>query len=296
MERKAYQRGRKAAIRSMKKKAYHRQKKHQKYRAKASGYVKQQAKSHRIDLRIETAKKYFHDKKSVYTHYLLALQWPITFKLAKHSNTRPLSQIPKKTWTPHGLWPNADKKWIQSCHPRTKLHWDLMSPDFRKYLTENFPTLMNDQKHFMEHEWERHGTCWNPNTVDINKIWDTKLFYIMSDIPKDLHGSDDKKKLLVLQKKYLELTVTLSKHFDIYKILKSNKILPRKTKHYQMSMIKTAIYKKLKVKRFQIICSQKKSRFLLSEIRICLDLNMKAVNCKKMKSFSCKSWKVWYPM
>ena len=95
-----------------------------------------------------------------YDNYTFSLEWQGTVCKFRNCDLAPFGS---HTWNVHGLWPNA--KFAKNPKNCTKLHlhWDSLSQDLKRKPSLLYSGRHQSQRGFFTHEWEKHGTCWNPN-------------------------------------------------------------------------------------------------------------------------------------
>ncbi|KAF7493835.1 Ribonuclease Oy [Sarcoptes scabiei] len=123
-----------------------------------------------------------------FDYFVMAIQWPSSFCLEKRECNRKI--IGQKKWLIHGLWPNRNQKFSLGRNRRQSLASTvspgLESSEFKgltfddahfccgprynsslfqgqlyRELLDKWPTLHPGGRHhsFWQHEWQKHGTC-----------------------------------------------------------------------------------------------------------------------------------------
>lgn len=159
------------------------------------------------------------------------------------------------TWVVHGLWPSVKGEMGPSFCDRSypfdmnKINWLASS------LEEYWPNLYTNTEadSFWKHEWEKHGTC-------------------ALTLPQITDESD-----------YFNVSLSLRTIFDFGKMLKANKIIPDDEKSYDLSSIKSAIQKVLKVEP-TVECYESDGVQYLAQMQICLSKQFELVDCYEKSS------------
>jgi len=177
----------------------------------------------------------------------------------------------------HGLWPNAMKKEDQpfECDDSQKFHYDDFSESLRDQLELKWNGLYNPTKSFLDHEWSKHGTCWNPD--------DEIRTPTSSLIARLLTQTNEPKARIDIQTAYVKRSLHLADHVNIHKILKSNGIVPRE-ETYPLIDVRKAVQEEFGIKNLVIRCatvkdSEGKKLKLLLEVRVCLGLDYRVEDC-----------------
>ncbi|MBN3284057.1 RNT2 Ribonuclease, partial [Polyodon spathula] len=127
-------------------------------------------------------------------------------------------------------------------------------------------TYIRETKKFWNHEWMKHGYC-----------------------AKDFIGSDQ-------PKPYFEKALELYRSEDLLGRLTSSGIEPRDDKTYQEYEIIQAFTTETPFVRPILSCRAMNRRTYLSEISICFDQNLKAIDCESGGSNVCPKGAITYPL
>jgi len=212
-----------------------------------------------------------------YDYYTFEASWAGTIcKLKRCSGYTGSDQ----TFNIHGLWPDA----ANGNHPfycsTDKLDFNQLSSHLKSDLREHWSGLYNSQEGFLKHEWDKHGTCWNPSYGNPSKIDSTIAPLLRSNKPTP--------------DSYMALVVSLSKKYNSYEFLKSAGVIPSSTKSYSNDQVLSALTRGFGVRALTINCSKDENgRDMLEDVRICVDKDYKPFNCPKGARNNC-SRDIWY--
>lgn len=188
-----------------------------------------------------------------YDHFVYTQQWAQSVctcddDLGKHETC----QIPEgvKTWTIHGLWPTLGKTENPQYCNRSWHFEEIQILDIESKLLIYWPQLFttNSRIAFWEHEWIKHGTC-------------------CTDLPS-----------LNSEHKYFAVGLELNQKYDLLSMLHDAGILPSKTKTYELGDIRKAIANRLGHRPY-IHCCKSGSKQKIQEVMICLDKQLKLIDC-----------------
>ncbi|GLC33429.1 hypothetical protein PLESTM_000070300 [Pleodorina starrii] len=129
-----------------------------------------------------------------FDYFLLVRQWPGSY-CSKHSCT--LLHNRGYHFTIHGLWPNYDDgTWPQFCDTSYKFDEDKLE-DLMDELESEWPSTMDSDESFWEHEWSKHGTCsvgifptehsYFSNVLKLHRRYDLAAALRKADIVPDKH-------------------------------------------------------------------------------------------------------------
>jgi ribonuclease I len=180
-------------------------------------------------------------EKFDYDFYLLALQYkPGVCHNNKFCESPDINK--KSEWTLHGLWPSKQKgQGPFDCLNET-LNYSFFSENLNSQLSLNWPSLLssNTDYGFQNHEWMKHGTCFN---------------VCQYKVEKNKHQSFYMQTALDLREKY-----------------NPSKFFPSNNGSISMEELKKAFQENLGI-NVQLICNKgKEIRPYLIEIRIYLNL------------------------
>ena len=93
-----------------------------------------------------------------------------------------IETFPKNMWTIHGLWPNY--KNISNipgwCNGKNDIEIEIKNQTLYNYMKTFWPGLFSTNERFWEHEYNRHGFCYNKrNNINVN---DYEVFFIKTII------------------------------------------------------------------------------------------------------------------
>lgn len=192
----------------------------------------------------------------------MSLSWPGTVCTLKNCS------ILGKTnyFQIHGLWPNGKMncgqvKWTKQNLSEKNLE------DVPLYWNWMYGTEMG----FLDHELNKHGTCWDPSEADLDRAPRE-----IAEIISNSNVSTQKGKLNT----YLQIPITWSKVHNLFSILLQKNIRPGDSPVPTLSVIK-AIENHFGVPNgvFPICISHSNFKHYFSEIRFCLDVNYQMVPC-----------------
>jgi ribonuclease T2 len=177
-----------------------------------------------------------------------------------------------KEWNQHGLWPNQWHTFnIPGCSKET-FDVSKFNAVEKKELISFWDGMFSKNEGFWAHEWTKHGTCWDANKGDLTKM-SSDVANQIKDSRKDLAAGKSQ------QSDYFHLVYFVQKPLDFYKVLGDAGIKPA-TQTYTFDAIKSALQKGFNVQHMDIICKKsKEGDSMLSEVRLCVDLNYNVMDC-----------------
>lgn len=214
-----------------------------------------------------------------YDGLMLATSWPATVCRAKTCNPgRP--QI-KNYFNLHGLWPQDMTDFRNSPQDCSDvlITAGQMPDDVYYQFTNYWNALFGEEYRLINHEWTKHGSCWNAKPKDMNQIPEEIKNTITRAIETNGRSVRDH------QHNYILIAIDLAKKYNHYNALATNGIFPSNVKPVSKSDILAAIQSYYNVQSFTILCektSKLSGQSLLSEIRICLDLNYLPIECDSL--------------
>ena len=132
----------------------------------------------------------------------------------------------------HGLWIQNGPS--QSCsHPQMCLNspydpTNSISSQTKSDMTYNWVGVFNDSNAFHDHEWTKHGTCYEKEMVNPTK---SKSFLrILQEVEQDPY-----------QDKYFRQAITLNQQHSAIQLLKNKGIVPSKTNGYTLTNMLSAM-------------------------------------------------------
>ncbi|KAL4456626.1 hypothetical protein ABPG74_000733 [Tetrahymena malaccensis] len=99
-----------------------------------------------------------------YVFYQVEIEWPGSVCKFNNCNRRDLENFNGKHFNLHGVWPTGVPSnactYVNSCQ---NLPFDnsLISPEVMVELDQYWTGVYNPSETFRQHEWEKHGVCWN---------------------------------------------------------------------------------------------------------------------------------------
>lgn len=218
-----------------------------------------------------------------YKWYVYAKEWPETECETKHCNQ---ANLEHGVWNQHGLWPSDyDWKRLEKC-PKEKFNYSLFSDDLKQRVKLFWDGLYAPDAIFLSHEWNAHGTCWNPNQGDTEKMPENVKKII--NYARALHRQGKS-----IQTAFFEVVYELHRLYKYEAVLAKHDIVPS-YKPYDMNAIKAAFETEFKISKYTMSCKTDKNHHsLLGEVRICLDLDYQPTDCS-YNSQHCREGDVYY--
>jgi len=204
-----------------------------------------------------------------YDFYKFAKEWSGTICYETSCNYDGLGQ---NQWNQHGLWPNQWKTYnIPGCSHES---WDVskFSAPEKAEVVSFWDGMYNSNEGFWSHEWSKHGTCWDPKKGDISKMPAALQSHIQTARTEQANGGN-------LQVDYFHTVFLTQKPLDFFAVLSNAKIVPDADNTYSFDSIKSALQKGFGITHMDLICKKKDGQSLLSEVRLCVDLNYNVMDC-----------------
>lgn len=204
-----------------------------------------------------------------YDFYKFAKEWSGTICYGGTSCN--YDNLGKNQWNQHGLWPNQWKTYnIPGC---SKEPWDVkkFSAAEKAEVVSFWDGMYSSNEGFWSHEWTKHGTCWDPKKGDLSKMPAALRSHIQSSRTEQANGGP-------LMVDYFHTVYLTQKPLDFFTVLSRAKITPSQDT-YTFDDIKVALQRGFGIKNMDIICKKKDGQSLLSEVRICIDLNYNVMDC-----------------
>jgi len=159
-----------------------------------------------------------------------------------------------KFWNVHGLWPDYWQGYPAYCDGNTTIfNPDYLGPAVNTMLTRYWSGLNDSSLLFHNHEWQKHGSCWNDK--DPNAGVATKM------------------------KNYFSTVMEFALDLNIYGIMEANQINPR-SEPYPLATLENLfdLYWKPNTYLFECIQDANHNQYL-NAAYVCLDLNMRIQEC-----------------
>jgi len=194
-----------------------------------------------------------------YDYYTFAAEW--AGSVCATDTCSDATGISKTYLNLHGLWPSVYSGTQPSNCPGPAWDPSAISAATAKAMIADWSGLFSSADDFHNHEWTKHGTCWNDPSGG-NKIND-----------------------------FFTEVITLGNKFDLYNALLSQGIVPSTTKTYTQPQFIAAMNATFGITVMSVICQtsskSESTEFLDIEATvsyfngyyICLDLNYKPINC-----------------
>lgn len=226
------------------------------------------------------------EQNTEYDTYAFALEWSGT--VCKFNDCRVFDKSYSGTFNIHGLWPDRNNGDNPFFCTNTPLGYSDLQKGLQYSLQSYWSGLYSDDQSFLEHEWGKHGTCWNPQYGNMDEIPEKVRSFVevarerTNQIPSD----------------YLNLVVHLSS--DVYRIfndLEKQGIVPSDNQLYSLSQIKGALKKAYGTDEIAVNCLRDETgQSYFSDILMCLDKNYNPIPCKTAYlSGGCPSTGLKYP-
>jgi len=178
--------------------------------------------------------------------------------------------INKRFFNIHGLWPDYWSGYPSLCDNSTYYHPKFIDADLQGLLESHWSGLISSTKNFLNHEWTKHGTCWNDVKNSANNI-------------EKMHN-------------YFWLVLDYAMNLDIYGVLESNGIEPRE-EDYDLKEFERVLDLYWGKGTYILECSNEKktNKPHLNAVYNCLGLDMEMIQCPGGSSFkACKPGPVYY--
>lgn len=222
-----------------------------------------------------------------YNYYKYAVEWPGSTCYARTCNYDDLGAA---QWNQHGLWPNKWTTWhINGCS-KEAFNMDAFTGAEESEIKSFWEGMYSSNEGFWQHEWSKHGTCWNPTLGDLSKMADNVKAPIQN-------ARDSYKAGSALITHYFHTVYEAHNNINFYKALSDNGITPDSDKTRPLSDYVNAFSKSFGVENFDIICMEHDGKTLLNEVRLCVDLEYNVMSCPDAGSRKCKNTdEVYYPV
>ena len=222
------------------------------------------------------------DRNPDYNYYVLALAWPGG---VCHHRSCPFDTNHGEHFNLHGLWPSSTSRRMgpHDCDTGSefRIKWRRLPAQLTSDLKEYWAGLFADRERFNEHEWFKHGTCLNPFSANLANLPSTEIASVVKEYRR-LVDADGR--FFVA---YFELAIALSRHYDLKAVLGGAGVEPR-YEAYRLWDVKNAIKDEYGVDNFTIKCKRGGRVGFLEEVRLCLDLDFRVVDCVKRFSTNCR--------
>lgn len=195
-----------------------------------------------------------------YDHYVLAFEFPGSVCQVKDCGNEFLGSLKPESINLHGLWPNhGDGEGPFECGPNI-YNPDDVSPSVMSRMNDNFNGVYNSTYWFRFHEFGKHGSCFNYNSVSSERT------FLQSQNKLDIFFT----------------TALNALDQNGFKELFTAKDMSSGSTTYKLSEIEDMATKKYGKDSFRVFCMQHHEaveKHFLTEFYICLDLNFKPMAC-----------------
>lgn len=196
-----------------------------------------------------------------YDYNLFVVQWKPSQCVRKTSHCA--QGFLSNDFSIHGLWPEYfNGSWPQDCYLNHDWPEDDIRREFRLTdelevkLNENWSSYKPDSRGFWKHEWDKHGTCYEPNKGSVE---------------------------------FFDLVLKQYDLYDVKKVLADAGIVPTNGKGYDKVDIQNAF-----TNRVTVDCRKISKRIYLDSIFVCLDHDLNVIDCLEEFRGPC-SGNILYP-
>lgn len=232
-------------------------------------------------------------KDMSYDVYTFSMEWPGTVcdnKTCKKSN----DHLDGKTWNMHGLWPTSThigKRMGPFSCTNEHFTWNKLSKNLQTEVKTFWDGMFSSDATFLRHEYEKHGTCWDPTQGNLSEMSDE-----IRAVVSKARGKFPSSSWPSLINEYFTLGYLIHKEHNYYKVLANAGITPSASKSYEAADIEKAFTDEYDVEKMELHClGNSEGKFVeLNEVRLCLDMSYNPTDCPKRKFTTCyqKGWKV----
>jgi ribonuclease I len=218
--------------------------------------------------------------KNQYTEYdtlVIASEWAGSVCQIKKCNAgRPFNP---NFFNVHGLWPNVKDDFSKTpfdCKSTT-VTINSLPMDVQTSLNYYWNPLYTPAASFLNHEWSKHGTCWNPAPLDF-KLVPADLQRVVAQAQGSMSDEFNH------QINYIKTSISVAQKYNLFAALASQGIVPNSKRVIQKDEFLRAMLTSLKVSKYEVICQKNANGVsLLYEVRVCLDKNYNPTDCKDLK-------------
>ena len=148
------------------------------------------------------------------------------------------------------LWPNGDSEETTplNCNLRDTLQYNSFNTNIKVGLSKLWHPLYRNN--IWDHEWTRHGTCWNPNLANLKKV--EKFLNPATKQAQTDYTS--KKSALAIQQDYFNTALLLGDKFNSLVGPALSKLKPGKNGLYKKTDVANAIKAQYGVQKFSMSC------------------------------------------
>lgn len=189
-----------------------------------------------------------------FAYLMFSQQWSVGYCKGAFQD-RCVKQNERNFWTIHGLWPSNDTKTPDFCNHTLRYNATVLKP-LLPQLQQYWPSYTtNNSNLFWKHEWQKHGTC--------------------ATVVPQLDGLFN----------FFSTTLQIYTQHNITEYLHNNGIDPSLDKTYSVAEIEEALTDDLKGAA-NLVCYRNKNYTapVLAEIRICMDKDLRPINCSARHS------------
>jgi ribonuclease I len=208
-----------------------------------------------------------------YDSYVFATEWTGSICRSRKCNAgRPAV---KNIFNVHGLWPNDKVESPMDC-TSDSISYSGLSDELRNMVDKYWNPLYSGSQFFLNHEWTKHGTCWDPSPERMSSVPNEVTGFLQTAISSN-------GKVSALQEAYIRTTVALAQKYNAFNALSSSGILPHATKKIARNDIVNALQSFFNVNNFIMTCVKNQSTgdSMIGEVRVCLDRNYNVIECAK---------------
>lgn len=231
----------------------------------------------------------------------------------------------------HGLWPQKETGVLREFLPadcaEDGLAFEDYPTDLRQSLEVFWSGSYNPTRGFLEHEWTKHGTCWEEDVANSDEVVITDSTYTEVNTTEATYTSFEETSIVATnlrggklersqtapnpsrgrgrpqkpkkkkfpkgdakkQEAYFRTVLKLAKEFNPFDILAKSDIMPSFETQYTVKQLQQAITAATGVKNFVMRCMTIEKEKYLEDIRLCLDKHYQPMDCppSRMGANSC---------
>lgn len=203
-----------------------------------------------------------------YNNYVFESFWLGTICTFQPCLSNQTSNISSTWWNIHGLWPGYQVGWPQYCNNNSQYDPTVIQPALYQQMSTLWIGMNESNDMFHEHEWTKHGTCWNDQINFVNQSQKMNDFFTK--------------------------VISIAQEFDFYQTLALYNITPSETP-YTLSDINAALTEEWGSDTFTFDCLEDTdgNQYLL-DLNICLDLNYNKAPCPVGDATTCTDSDIYY--
>jgi len=222
-----------------------------------------------------------------YDTLVIATEWSGSVCIAKKCNAnRPVN---KNFFNLHGLWPNVKDDFSKTpfdCK-NSRITISSLPQSIQSSLAYNWNQLYGAADGFLNHEWQKHGSCWNPLVDNMSGV-PSELKKVVTDSQNCMRNDQ------LHQQNYILTAIAVAQKYNVFSALAASGILPNSQRRLDKKDVVNAINTYFKISKYQVQCVKGDNGVsYLSEVRICLSKNYIPMDCASLR-YDCPA-QVIYP-